>query len=280
MSKKYRTGFERLAELEPDTDERYKNALIEVKRHFVGFTQKAGYNVNRPERLSSAAKKQIRRYYNMLTEYTEGGPVYLMTPAELPKTIKRNKHNIDAVKRAALMHEGRKRSKFIFVPYDGETIPIVEVRNNVPVFFNATKGFGREVIELNHDALADDVMSTVADAVARAPGAKFYRVLGGDAGRNNEFYGVKGSISAAADYRTLARYIASLMTDYNTGNHAWQNWLFGIAAYYGTATAREVIGEIRATKDAWRDTSKRIIPGESFDERIARLAKEVKAKRG
>jgi len=254
------------------------NAMLAVKENFRGFTKRAGYDPSHPEKLTATAKKQIRRYYNLLTEYTEGGPTYKMSPAELPKSIKRDKKNNYAVMRSALMHEGKKRSKYIFVPYDGETIPQVVVKNNVPLFYNASKNYAREIIELNHRALSDDVMSTIHDAVNKAPDAKYYRVVGGDAGRFNEFYGAKGSIAVAADANVLAHYVAGLMTDYNSGNHDWRRWLFGIAAYY-TDNIGDTINDIREVKTLWQKTDKSIIPGESFDQRIKRLSAEVRRKR-
>ena len=278
MPKKYRSGFERLSRVWTDIDERYMNAMLAVKENFKGFTKRAGYDPSHPEKLSAAAKKQIRRYYNLLSDYTEGGPTYKLKPSELPKTIKRNKKNIDAVMRSALMHEGKKRSKYIFVPYDGETIPQVIVKNNVPLFYNASKNYAREIIELNHRALSDDVMSTIHDAVNRAPDAKYYRVVGGDAGRFNEFYGAKGSIAVAASANILAHYVANLMTKYNSGNHDWRHWLFGIAAYY-TDDIRGTVNDIRDIKTSWQKTDKSIVPGESFDQRIKRLSAEVRRKR-
>jgi len=178
MPKKYRSGFERLSRLWPDTDVRYANALQAVKENFSGFTKKEGYA--RPDRLTDNQKKQIRRYYNLLSEYTEGGPVYKMSPSELPKSIKKGgRKNVEAVMKAAQMPQGRKRSKFIFIKYDGETIPKVKVRNNSPVFVNDRFGYSKEVIELNKYALAQDAEQTIYSIAPLVHGARFFRIING-----------------------------------------------------------------------------------------------------
>ena len=242
MPKKYRSGFERLSRLWPDTDVRYANALQAVKENFSGFTKKEGYA--RPDRLTDNQKKQIRRYYNLLSEYTEGGPVYKMSPSELPKSIKKGgRKNVEAVMKAAQMPQGRKRSKFIFIKYDGETIPKVKVRNNSPVFVNDRFGYSKEVIELNKYALAQDAEQTIYSIAPLVQGARFFRIING----RHEFFN-------AADLKTLARKVVELQQKYAIGTaDSWDRWLHGVAAFYSdTQSISNIINHERKSKDAFK----------------------------
>jgi hypothetical protein len=247
MLKKYRSGFERLSAIWTDTDERYGNALRAVRENFSGFAQKDGYKA--PSRLSDAQRRQIRRYYNLLREYTEGGPVYKMTPSELPKAIKAGgRRNVEAVMKAAQMPQGRKRAKYIFIKYDGETIPKVRVRDNVPVFVNDRFGYEKEVIELNKFALATDPEGTIHSIAPLTKGAKFYRIVNG----RHEFYN-------AADLGTLADKVVELQQKYAIGTpDSWEKWLYGVAAYYSdTKNALQIIQHQRETTDAFKERIKR-----------------------
>ncbi len=249
MPKKYRSGFERLSRIWTDTDERYMNALIAVKDHFNGFTKKAGYDPSHPEKLSPAAKHQIRRYYNLLTEYTEGGPVYKMKPSELPSKIKKGgRKNIDAVMRAAQMPEGRKRSKYIFVKYDGETIPRVDVRNGAPVFVNDRMGYSRETIELNKVQLAVDPRGTILSAAPLVDGAKFFRIMNG----RHEFYNTNS-------LELMSRKVMQLQEKYAIGTKdAWDKWLTGLAVYYSNnLRAIDIIQHQADAKTAFRERVKK-----------------------
>lgn len=219
------------------------NALLAVKDHFTGFTKAAGFDPSRPDRLTDNQKHQIRRYYNMLTEYTEGGPVYKMKPSELPKQIKQGgKKNIDKVMKAAQMPEGRKRSKYIFVKYDGENIPRVSIKNNAPVFVNDAFGYAKEIIELHPYELARDPMGTVLSAKPLVQDAKFFRIVNG----RHEFYNT-------TSLDLLGKKIIQLQNKYQTGNHAWDKWLHGIAAYYSEEkTAGDIINYERKSKEAFK----------------------------
>lgn len=250
MSKNYRSGFERLSRIWTDTDERYMNALLAIKDNFTGFTKKAGYDPSHPEKLTASQKHQIRRYYNTLTEYSEGGPVYKMKPSELPKEIKQYKEKgTEAVKRAAQMHHGRKRSKFIFLKYDGENIPKISIRNGAPVFENVQMGYSYETIELNKKALAVKPMDTVKAIAPLTQGAKFYRIMAG----KHEFYN-------AADLTSLGNKIIQLQGKYQVGNHAWENWLHGVKAYYtvGNVKAKDVINYENKYKQSYKELQQKI----------------------
>lgn len=247
MPKKYRSGFERLSAIYPETDIRYANALQAVRENFSGFGVKDGFRKQRP--LTESQRRQIRRYYNLLSEYTEGGPVYKMTPSELPKAIKAGgRRNIEAVMKAAQMPQGRKRAKYIFIKYDGETIPKVRVRDNVPVFVNDRFGYEKEVIELNKFALATDPEGTIHSIAPLTEGARFYRIVNG----RHEFYN-------AADLGTLADKIVQLQQKYAIGTpDAWDKWLYGVAAYYSdTKNALQIIQHQRETTDAFKERIKR-----------------------
>lgn len=249
MPKKYRSGFERLTVLWPDTDARYKNALTAIRENFTGFTKNDGYDTRAVHRLTDNQKHQIRRYYNLLSEYTEGGPVYKMTPSELPKAIRKGgKKNIDAVMRAAQMPQGRKRAKYIFIKYDGETIPKVRVKNNVPVFVNDKFGYEKEIIELNKYALAVDAAATIHSIAPLVTGARFFRIVNG----RHEFYN-------AGDLTTLARKVVELQQKYAIGTKdSWDKWLYGVAAFYSdTASAVKIINHEAKAKESYREKIKR-----------------------
>lgn len=256
MPKKYRSGFERLAQYWPDSELRYANALQAVRENFTGFGTREGYRRNRP--LSDQQKRQIRRYYNLLTEYTEGGPVYKMAPSELPAKIKKGgRKNVEAVMKAAQMPHGRKRAKFIFVKYDGETIPRVDVRNGSPVFVNDRLGYQKEIIELNKNALAVDADATIFSIAPLVEGARFFRIVNG----RHEFFN-------AGDLATLARKVNELQQKYAIGTaDSWDKWLHGVAAFYSVGmSATEIIRHESRAK-------------ESFKERIKRETAKVRRKR-
>jgi hypothetical protein len=256
MPKKYRSGFERLSRLYPETDIRYATALQAVRENFTGFGVKDGYRKQRP--LSESQRRQIRRYYNLLSEYTEGAPVYKMTPAELPWAIKKGgRYSVEQVMKAAQMPQGRKRAKYIFIKYDGETIPKVRVKNGVPVFVNDRFGYEKEVIELNKIALATDPIGTIRAIAPLTEGARFYRIVNG----RHEFYN-------AADLETLGKKVQQLQQKYAVGTpDSWKRWLYGVAAYYSDAlNAAQIINHQTESKRA-------------FKERIQREARRVREKR-
>ena len=249
MPKKYRSGFERLTTYWPETDTRYANALRAVRDSFSGFSRKDGYDATKPHRLTENQKRQIRRYYNLLSEYTEGGPVYKMAPSELPKSIKKGgRHNIEQVMKAAQMPQGRKRAKYIFIKYDGETIPKVRVKNGAPVFINEKFGYEKEVIELNTQALAEDARGTIHSIAPLVTGARFFRIVNG----RHEFFN-------AADLETLARKVEQLQQKYAIGTKdSWDRWLYGVAAYYSdTRGIAEIINHQRESKELFRERIKR-----------------------
>lgn len=244
MPKKYRSGFERLGRFYPDTATRYSTAIQAVRENFTGFGVKDGFNPRRPDKLTENQRKQIRRYYNLLSEYTEGGPVYKMTPSELPKAItKGGRKNVEQVMKAAQMPEGRKRAKFIFIKYDGETIPKVKIRDGSPVFVNEKFGYEKEIIELNKTALVIDAAETVMSVAPLVEGAKFFRIVNG----RHEFFN-------AGDLKTLARKVVELQQKYAIGNNSWDKWLHGIAAFYSdTKSIAQIINHDSAAKKKYRD---------------------------
>ena len=224
MSKNYRTGFERLGRI-AQGHAKYEIALEAVKNHFIGFTNANGYDLKRVDKLSDAQKHQIRRYYNMLTEYTEGGPVYKMKQSELPRKIKRTAKNIDKVKRAAQMHEGRKRSKYIFIRHDGSDVPEIGIRNGVPVIINKKLGYYRETIEINKKALADDAEGTIKYVLDNTvdPDYKYIKIIAG-----------KQTVGAYKGTESLTSAVIKLQNKYNDpdANNYYGNWLDGISVYY------------------------------------------------
>lgn len=257
MPKKYRSGFERLGRIHPDTDSRYSTALIAIRDNFSGFAKKDGFDARKPGKLTDAQKHQIRRYYNLLSEYTEGANVYKMTPSELPRTIKKGgRKNVEAVMRAAQMPQGRKRAKYIFVKYDGETIPRVKIKNGAPVFVVDKFGTEKETIELNKFALAADPIGTIQSIKPLVEGAKYFRIMNG----RHEF-------SHAADLNTLGRQVQRLQEKYAIGTaDNWQRWLHGVAAYYTDKRAIDII--------AYNEKTRR-----EFRERVQREGRKLRRKR-
>ena len=246
MSKNYRSGFERLADYAPEKAERYAIALREVRKAFTGFGEADGYSTRRA--LTPAQEKQVRRYYNLLRAYVERGPVYVMSPSELPASImKGGRKNVEAVMRAAQMHTGRKRAKKIFIQYDGEVLPTVSVRGGVPVFVNKRIGYAKEIVELSKEGLAIDARQTILSIKEILPERPlFYTVTN----HQTDFY--KGK-SAAAELETLANYVEELQAKYKIGGpDSWDRWLTGVAVYYALDTGtslskvREHISKARA----------------------------------
>lgn len=244
MPKKYRSGFERLGSFYPETSQRYAVAIQAIRENFTGFGIKDGFNPRKADKLTDAQKHQVRRYYNLLKEYIEGGPVYKMTPSELPKAIKKGgKKNIDAVMRAAQMPKGRKRAKYIFIKYDGETIPKIKVRNNAIVIVNDKFGTQKETIEIPAQALAIDARGVIMSLAPMTVGARYYRILNG----RHEFYN-------AGDLTTLANQIERLQQKYVIGSKdSWDRWLHGVAAYYTDKRAVDIIQHTAETRTAYRE---------------------------
>lgn len=221
MSEKYKSGFERLGRIWTDRDERYMNALVAVKEHFSGFTKKAGYDVSRPDKLTESQRHQIRRYYNLLTEYTERGPVYKMKKSELKKDVKQLGKK--SVNRLVQMKYGAKRSKFLYVPFDGINKPEIINYQNKPAV--KLVGFDQIYTEvtLNHDLMNIDPAAAVNAALQNtAPGYRGLRIMNG-VHRWGDF----------ANEGAAAREVTRLQERYNiAGNHNWSNWLGGLAVYY------------------------------------------------
>jgi len=257
MSKKtYSSGFERLSRLWSDTDERYLNALVAVRENFNGFTKKAGFDVNKIDRLTDAQKRQIRRYYNTLTTYTEGAPVYKMPPSELPKAIRKGgRKDVEKVMRAVQMPEGRKRAKYLFIKYDGKEKPKIAVKKfatvengkrviqRVPVVVNEHFGYSRETIEISPEALAIDPEAAIMHTASIVEGARFFRILNG----RHEFGNYVGM-------QALINAVKNLQSKY--GLHTkdrWDRWLFGYGAYYSDVhRADTIINHISETKEEFR----------------------------
>lgn len=248
MPRQYKSGVVRAALRWTDTDERYMNLLLAVKDHFTGFTKRAGFDPSRPEKLKPAQRAQIRKYYNTLTEYTEGAQVYKMTPAELPREMKQARNGVEAAKRAAQMRAGRKRSKFIFVKFDGETIPRFEVRNGAPVIINNKLGYAKETIELNQRRLAENPVETVLAVKELVKDAKLFRIMAGP----HEFF-------KAGTITSVAREVEKNQMKYDVkGNHNWRNWLFGITAYYSdNLTIPQIMNHQSATLEKFRENDKK-----------------------
>jgi hypothetical protein len=226
-AKKYRSGFEKLSRQYSDTNERYMVAMIAIKENFTGFTKKAGYDQSHPEKLSESQKRQIRRYYNNLSEFVDRGPVYRVKPSELPPEIKKHKNGVDAVMRAAQMQHGRKRSKYIYVRYDGANKPQIAVRNGSPVFVDARTGYMKEFIPAPAMALATDPDGFIRSLSGVTEGANFYRIANG----LHEFYYAK-------DLGSLVNQVKHLQAKYAIGSaDSWDKWLTGFFAVYGIKSA-------------------------------------------
>lgn len=271
MSDSYQTGYERLSRLYPDASARYAYALGAVKKHFRGFAKKDGYDL---KKLTDSQKRQIRRYYNTLVNYTEGGPVYKMTPGEIDKKIPRTKKNILAVMKAAQMSHGVKRSKYIFVAFDGKNVPRVTSKDGVVVFYDKTMGFYKEIIPLHPVDMATRPHETVRHIMGQIPDAIFYRLTAG----KREFLDRGTILSGSLNPDSLADTYVKFMNAYNdpSKNNYYKNWLLGLVVYRGTASDRDIILKQVSERQAWKKVNKKVQLGESFDDYINRRNKELR----
>lgn len=243
MSRKYRSGFERLARHFPNADRRYSEAILAIRENFNGFEEFNGYDLDNVDKLTDAQKKQVRRYYNTLTEYTEGGPVYKMAPEELPDEIlSGGRRNIEQVMKAAQMREGRKKAKFIFIRFDGDSIPEVSLRDREIVFVNKHFGYEKAFIPLPAKELAIDARELIESLAPDVEGARYFRIANG----RHEFY-------TAADLKALANKVVQLQNKYAIGTKdAWTKWLSGILAYYTDKPAAQTINYITKSKEKFK----------------------------
>lgn len=243
MSRKYRSGFERLSRRQPNTNDRYAEAILAIRENFNGFEEFNGYDLDNVDKLTDAQKKQVRRYYNTLTEYTEGGPVYKMAPEELPPEIlSGGQRNIEQVMKAAQMREGRKRAKFIFIRFDGDSIPEVSLRDREIVFVNKHFGYEKAFIPLPAKELAIDARGLIESLAPDVKGARYFRIANG----RHEFY-------TAADLKSLANKVVQLQNKYAIGTKdAWTKWLTGILAYYTDRPIAETINYISKSKEKFK----------------------------
>jgi hypothetical protein len=150
--------------------------------------------------------------------------------------------------RAAQMPQGRKRAKYIFIKYDGETIPKVSIRNGSPVFVNDRMGYSKETIELDQFALALNPRETILGLAPLVEGARFFRIING----RHEFYN-------AGDLRTLARKVEELQQKYAIGTpDSWEKWLHGVAAFYSdNMKATEIVRHITDSNEKFKEKIKR-----------------------
>lgn len=257
MPKKYRSGFERLARQFPDTSRRYAEAILAIRDNFNGFEEFNGYDLDHVDSFTDAQKKQVRRYYNTLTEYTEGGPVYKMAPDELPDEILAGgQRNIEQVMKAAQMREGRKKAKFIFIRFDGDSIPEVSLRDREIVFVNKHFGYEKAFLPLPPKELARDARGTIESLAPDVEGARYFRIANG----RHEFY-------TATDLKALANEVIRLQNKYAIGSKdSWTRWLTGILAYYTDKPIAQTIKYINKSK-------------ESFKKRVQRENAKVRKKR-
>lgn len=243
MPKKYRSGFERLARHFPNADRRYSEAILAIRENFNGFEEFNGYDLDNVDKLTDAQKKQVRRYYNTLTEYTEGGPVYKMAPEELPDEIlSGGRRNIEQVMKAAQMREGRKKAKFIFIRFDGDSIPEVSLRDREIVFVNKHFGYEKAFLPLSPKDLARDARQTIESLAPDVEGARYFRIANG----RHEFY-------TAADLTSLANKVIQLQNKYAIGTRdSWTKWLTGVLAYYTDKPIAQTINYITKSKEKFK----------------------------
>jgi len=257
MPKKYRSGFERLAKQFQNTDRRYSEAILAIRENFNGFEEFNGYDLDHVESFTDAQKKQVRRYYNTLTEYTEGGPVYKMAPDELPEEILAGgRRDVEQVMKAAQMREGRKKAKFIFIRFDGDSIPEVSLRDKEIVFVNNHFGYEKAFIPLPSKELARNARATIESLGPHVEGARYFRIANG----RHEFY-------TASDLKALANEVIRLQNRYAIGSKdSWTRWLSGILVYYTDKPIKQTINYITRSK-------------ESFKKRVKRESAKVRNKR-
>jgi hypothetical protein len=218
---KYRTGFERLAALEKDKRKRYAVALKNVRQNFKGFEDFNGYDEDYIDSLSESQLKQIRRYYNTLTRWMEGGQIYKIRVAELPKAIRdKGEKGIDAVKRAAQMGERRNRARFVFLKSHTKTKPRVKLAGDgiTPVFVDNEFGLERAFIEIHPQAFMTAFEELRTELKEKTEGATFFKIA---------------NVRHELPYTTTSvDLLLKKIKEYQTKYDSWKRWLTGINVYY------------------------------------------------
>ena len=219
-SDQHLTGVQRLAKRVRNVDDRYSIMLQALRHNADGFSIKDGFpRVDRIHKLTEAQRHKIRRYYNEL-DILSFKLTYKLPKSELPKKLQ-NDEGFNLVKRASQQFKYRQKWKYAFVPYDGANKPQIIMHDGAVAFRDRQTGVVREVIELNQRALAIDPIGTVNGIADLVKGANKFRIICGNA-----------EYQRFGDLYSIGRGIVELQNKYASGNHAWENWLFGISAYF------------------------------------------------
>ena len=246
MPKKYRTGAERLAAFEPDTLKRYAIMLENVRANFTGFEDYNGYDADYIDRLSDSQRKQLRRYYNALSRYIEGGQVHKIRLTELPKAI-RNKgtKGVDAVMRAAQMGHYRGRAKFIFLHWKSPSKPRVKIADDglTPIFVDKKMGLSQAFIEIHPESYILAWEQLRDELKEQTKGASFMKIANG----NYELPFMTTNVDLLMDE------ISRLQSKYSN----WSKWLTGVKVYYSDKPIKQTLETIKANKEAFRERIKK-----------------------
>lgn len=246
MPKTYRSGVERLAAFEPDTLKRYTVMLENVRANFTGFEDFNGYDPDYIDKLSDSQRKQIRRYYNTLTKYLEGGQVHKIRVTELPKAIRdMGVKGVDVVKRAAQMGQYRGRAKFIFLHWKSPTKPRIKIADDgiTPVFVDRKMGLTQAFIEIHPEAFITAWEELRAELIEQTEGASFLKIANG----HYELPYTTNSVEL------LLKEVSRLQKKYSN----WSKWLTGVKVYYSDKPLKQTLEAIKANKEAFRDRIKK-----------------------
>lgn len=240
MPRHYRSGFERLQAVEPDKAKRYSVALSALRKMFTGFEDYNGYDSDYIDQLSESQQKQIRRYYNTLTEWTEGGNTYKIKKTELPKAIRdQGDKGIDKVKIAAGMGQRRGRAKFILVKIHGKK-PRVKVSDDGSILFvDREFGIGKQFIQIHPLAITEYPDELLEELKIKTQGAQLYRV---NIGSNHELGVTFTRIDDAL------KEIEKKSLKYKN----WRDWINGINAYYSDKSIKTTVDYLISNKEAYK----------------------------
>ena len=242
----YRTGAERLAAFEPDTLKRYVIMLENVRANFTGFEDFNGFDADYIDKLSESQKKQLRRYYNTLTRYLEGGQVHKIRTTELPKAIRdAGEKGLDAVKRAAQMGQYRKRAKFVFIHWKSPTKPRVKLAADgaTPMFVDSKMQLSQAFIEIHPEAFITAWEELRQELKEQTKGASFLKI----ANAQHELPYTTTSVDL------LLKEVSRLQTKYSN----WAKWLAGVKVYYSDRPLKETLETIKFNKEAFREKIKK-----------------------
>jgi hypothetical protein len=235
------------AELTAQRREHYRLMLETVKEYATGFTKKAGYNIDKFEKITKYKKSKIRKYFTAIQDLTAR-----------PQTTytSRDKQKLEKVQRAT---QGRvlKQLKVAFIPTTGdpEHKPKVElVGNKVRVHYaHLTNSY----VPIPSRLLAIDPEKAAIHALNQVPDLNHFKILAGDS-----------AIIGVYDRKTVLKEIARLSMKYSAAqfdatknsSHYFGNWMHGLLAFdpkkSATGNEQQIADFLKRKRDAQEEIRK------------------------